>query len=350
MSCSFCSSGSQEGCIQGPNVPPDWTGIYDEYVNSPNCRHDPEGCEEKLHTYGNAVKTFCNTNCPDSVNECSNDFLANCYYQDGADTNACGVITGGGPGPGPPDELDCIQHCSTRTNGAGCEECAEGGCTDIGDGRGGCCDPDGAPSTSCTPCTPNCNGKQCGPNGCTKDNGAPGQCGTCSSGQTCNNAGQCETPCTPDCVGKNCGPNGCGGSCGACSKGTCNNKTGQCVFIPVTCNPNCVGKNCGPNGCGSTCGTCTGDKTCNTAGQCSVPFGGKGGTGRKIKGGCAGTRYGCCANKKTSKENKVGTNCPEYKEMVLILAICIPVFILLVILLIILLTRPKKGGRQGGRK
>ncbi|MBW2736677.1 MAG: hypothetical protein JRH20_30180, partial [Deltaproteobacteria bacterium] len=64
--------------------------------------------------------------------------------------------------------------------------------------------------------------------------------------------------CTPHCQGRFCGDNGCGGSCGMCSPvgETCN--AGQCV-----CLPNCSGKFCGDDGCGSQCGSCPADSSCD---------------------------------------------------------------------------------------
>ena len=61
--------------------------------------------------------------------------------------------------------------------------------------------------------------------------------------------GQCV--CVPDCQGKECGPDGCGGSCGECPgpQDFCMNDQCQCL-------PNCVGKQCGPDGCKGVCGEC----------------------------------------------------------------------------------------------
>ena len=59
-------------------------------------------------------------------------------------------------------------------------------------------------------CTPACEGKMCGKDGCG------GDCGECPGGQTCS-GGQCL--CVPDCQDKSCGDDGCGGSCGACDDG-----------------------------------------------------------------------------------------------------------------------------------
>ena len=66
-------------------------------------------------------------------------------------------------------------------------------------GSGGCyciqymCDQDPASccpdfKACCGTCTPDCNGKACGDDGCG------GQCGTCPDGETCNASGQCKAP------------------------------------------------------------------------------------------------------------------------------------------------------------
>ncbi len=158
----------------------------------------------------------------------------------------------------------------------------------------------------CQPCTPECNGKSCGNNGCGGSCGdcGPGtncqndhcvpvvnteiicgdgscqsgeNCGTCSdcsclAGQTCSN-GQCLNVCIFQCTGKACGDDGCGGSCGTCQAGqSCDN--GQCVSPTNTCTPSCqiqpgTPAPCGfPDGCGGLCpGPCVNPKTCNQ-GQC----------------------------------------------------------------------------------
>lgn len=107
------------------------------------------------------------------------------------------------------------------------------------------------PGDDTTTCTPACDGKVCGPDGCG------GTCGTCEPGVPCNN-GVCE--CTPDCAGKECGPDGCGGSCGECPEG------GTCD-MGICCVPDCDGKECGPDGCGGSCGACDGGFNCD-AGMC----------------------------------------------------------------------------------
>lgn len=66
---------------------------------------------------------------------------------------------------------------------------------------------------------------------------APSACGGSNAGA--DDAGSNEPPaCTPDCTGKQCGPNGCGGSCGSCDdKNDCTadscSASGQCEHVPV---------------------------------------------------------------------------------------------------------------------
>ena len=83
-------------------------------------------------------------------------------------------------------------------------------------------------------CTGNCNGKECGNDGCLNLEG----CGVCQKGGNCIN-NQCVYPCVPDCNEKECGQGepGCGNpdECGVCKKGSkCINN--QCVNDnPVFC-------------------------------------------------------------------------------------------------------------------
>lgn len=63
-------------------------------------------------------------------------------------------------------------------------------------------------------CTPTCEGRDCGDDGCG------GMCGECS-GDTplCTAQGVCEAECSPKCMDRVCGDDGCGGTCGACLEG-----------------------------------------------------------------------------------------------------------------------------------
>jgi len=190
-------------------------------------------------------------------------------------------------------------------------------------------DPSGSHPMQCDlSCQPDCNGKECGSDGCG------GTCGECNDNESCvsghclfscgsipvqgcceddlarwckdgilysedcgvdgcgwstslgkyacggvgnDPSGQvdkvCDYGCTPDCEGRECGPDGCGGTCGKCGLGHyCDD--GQCKLCV------CGGRECGDNGCGISCGTCDAGETC-LDGKC-VP-------------GCAGIpESGCC--------------------------------------------------------
>ena len=82
-------------------------------------------------------------------------------------------------------------------------------------------------------CTPQCTGKECGPDGCG------GSCGTCGSELTCDGSGHC-VACTPQCSGKQCGPDGCGGECGACGTGEVCDATGLCQEIGKSSGCSCA--------------------------------------------------------------------------------------------------------------
>ena len=107
----------------------------------------------------------------------------------------------------------------------------------------------------CLDCTANCQGRQCGPDGCG------GSCGQCENGLPCDPYGQC--PCVPYCYGRECGPDSCGGDCGTCEPGLSCTSGGDCV-----CLPNCAGKDCGSDGCGGACGQCQPGDVCAPDGQC----------------------------------------------------------------------------------
>ena len=119
-------------------------------------------------------------------------------------------------------------------------------------------------------CTPQCNNKTCGSDGCD------GVCGYCAYGEICSPEGKCTVDiCPKQCeaevdgglIPKECGIDGCGGYCGFCvaAGDFCGNDgfcyAGECV-------PECDGKQCGPDGCGSTCGFCQALEMCNDDAEC----------------------------------------------------------------------------------
>ncbi len=82
---------------------------------------------------------------------------------------------------------------------------------------------------SCVACVADCDGKECGDDGCG---------GECAPGcdpvtEVCNAEGQCVNACVPDCANKDCGPDGCGDVCGECEDGEACNPQQLCQA--VTC-------------------------------------------------------------------------------------------------------------------
>lgn len=118
----------------------------------------------------------------------------------------------------------------------------------------------------CGTCTPNCQGKQCGTDGCG------GSCGSCHTGQTCQN-GTCVTTgecgkdpahtCKDSCGGQGVGGCYCDSVCA--SKGDCCPDKAACCG---TCTPDCSGKECGSDGCLGSCGECPESDVCSPQGQC----------------------------------------------------------------------------------
>ncbi len=154
-----------------------------------------------------------------------------------------------------PDNGSCTGHCGSSAP-AGCY------CTATCADDGNCC----LDYQQKCGCTPDCAGKECGPNGCG------GSCGICSnsSKKFCSAAGQCTAACTPDCSGKTCGDDGCGGTCGACAAGSSCQWTQQCVPDAWKCDPSLYADHIACDcGCGAP------DSDCQTAGtsvfNCPLP-------------------------------------------------------------------------------
>ena len=74
--------------------------------------------------------------------------------------------------------------------------------------------------------------------------------------------------CLPECDGRQCGDDGCGGSCGTCFDFGGAVADGLCREDGTCCAQDCEGKLCGDDGCGGTCGKC-GDWGECTEGACS---------------------------------------------------------------------------------
>jgi len=211
-------------------------------------------------------------------------------------------------------------------------------------------DPSGTYPKDCpSQCTPSCDGKQCGSDGCGDS------CGNCQANQNCNNSGQCIAICTPNCNGKQCGDDGCGANCGTCTgeatcvSGQCQEPAGcgdvtfagkcegntllwckegtltefdcaslgnfeckaepdsnptsyDCLAVTGPCTPNCTGKSCGSDGCGGACGQCDDGQNCIND-NCETPVDPC--DGLTFQGCCDGQVLNWCENS-TKKELNCG--------------------------------------------
>jgi hypothetical protein len=141
--------------------------------------------------------------------------------------------------------VDCAGACTGKcgtVQGCDCGSC------DVGEECRG---------DSCPTCSPACDGKECGSDGCD------GTCGSCIEENICVE-GLCEMPCDPTCGMAECGDDGCGGSCGECSGQTyCND--GLCLS---SCSPQCEDRECGDDGCDGSCGDCPGAAPLCVEGVC----------------------------------------------------------------------------------
>ena len=212
-----------------------------------NCVHEPiltpECCQP------NCVGKECGTDgCGGVCGECSENeactAAAVCCHPE-CDSMECGPDScGGNCGQCNPGQVcyigECLNSGCYATEEPGCGGCPCQQCVCEMDGF--CCDTawddlcveECIECGGCGPsCVPNCDGKECGPNGCN------GTCGVCPPGEICTVDGICEG-CVPDCAGKVCGPDGCGGTCGSCEAGS------NC-HLPGVCISACDG--CEGNGC-----------------------------------------------------------------------------------------------------
>ena len=165
----------------------------------------------------------------------------------------------------------CGGECGVCAGGAVCQDAA---CTCVPEFETECCGDDvcwldscgvsggtaavcpfGCEAGECANCTPECAGKECGPDACG------GSCGKCTGQQEVCLAGLCT--CQPKCAGLACGPDGCGGVCGECA-----GAQDACVAGACICQPDCQDKVCGPDGCAGNCGQCLGSQDSCVDGAC----------------------------------------------------------------------------------
>ncbi|MEZ4269593.1 MAG: hypothetical protein R3F39_24810 [Myxococcota bacterium] len=165
--------------------------------------------------------------------------------------------------------------------------------------------PDSQPDATCTPA---CDGKTCGDDGCG------GTCGTCGDSETCGDDGVCVSvceqmlfDCVPDlalfaisfCPDPAIQPclalltadyqvNGCFDACPSlpipgfgdlCGAPECAGLVGQLAGFGLigdqcstcACTPVCDGKSCGDDDCGGECGVCDPEDVCTAEGLCESP-------------------------------------------------------------------------------
>ena len=209
------------------------------------CGQISDGCDGTLECGGCPTGAPCLANACACVPQCAGKTCGD----DGCG-GSCGSCGGGQAcTSGQCVSALCSGKCGSQNEqscGQGCKCYCDQACFQYGD----CCDDVCATCGASFPnncCTPKCDGKQCGDDGCG------GSCGKCTAGFECTDS-TC-TKCTPSCEGKQCGDDGCGGSCGTCAGGLTCDPAGQCA----ACVPSCAGKVCGDDGCGGSCGECTVD-------------------------------------------------------------------------------------------
>ena len=185
---ALCPPGSEVGlCPNNFMVPP--TGCCVE----PNVVRwcDEQGVLCQLDCQDVTTKSCCQTSLEPS---CCNAVIADCVCLN--DPFCCDIAW----------DSACVEQAQTTCGG--CEGCSPkpnvcGWQSTLG--RYGCqasatTEPTGVYPLACPACTPNCQGKQCGDDGCG------GSCGDCPNGSPCLVDGFCQGfECTPDCQGKQCG-------------------------------------------------------------------------------------------------------------------------------------------------
>jgi len=160
-------------------------------------------------------------------------FIASCGGDDGNADNSCSPSNPTGTCE---DGKVCKNGMCVKDEGSCTPDCSGKVCGD--DGCGGTCGTCNAGETC------DANGQcQAGNNACSPSN--PN--GTCEAGKVCKN-GHCvdDNNCTPDCNGKVCGDDGCGGTCGTCNAGETCNANGQCQASSQP-NPGELGGSCDQN-------------------------------------------------------------------------------------------------------
>jgi IPT/TIG domain len=181
---------------------------------------------------------------------CPGDCCGTCG--DGVCRAVCGETQDGCP-------ADCAGACGDGVcdqgeNPIDCElDCPRGSCGNR------VCEPGEDSSTCGDDCSNTCGDCVCQPEETYWT--CPEDCGFCGDGycfDTCpfmypaEDLASCfDDCCVPDCQGRDCGTNGCGGFCGDCPVNHVCQEGGLCLCVPA-----CEDNECGDDGCGGSCGVC----------------------------------------------------------------------------------------------
>jgi hypothetical protein len=228
------------------------------------------------------------TDCASCAAACGDDAGGpNCCLEDDQKCNGLKIVT---CADAYPDEDDCVCWQWPEEEGDDCEDPLQV-CQDLPDGSGACvcefltCDAGCCPTAAYTTCdgqgeccVPDCDGKECGEDGCG------GLCGVCPEDTFCvSDLGTCLTVCDNECTVP--GETKCQGNfafktCIEIQVGgepcmvwdadlTDCPAQNTCADGACACQPNCLGKNCGDDGCGGSCGSCgAAPNDCNPDGVC----------------------------------------------------------------------------------
>ncbi|MCB9738975.1 MAG: hypothetical protein H6747_06890, partial [Deltaproteobacteria bacterium] len=220
------------------------------------------------------------------------------------------------------------KECGPDGCGGTCGSCKDGGVCDDGTGKCitsegcfgapllGCCDGNKlmrcikpAPTSKATTEVDTCV------NGCgwSETEGAYSCNPTAGAAPDPNGNVPMACGCVGNCQGKQCGDDGCGGSCGSCAAGTiCKNgfkstDDGYVTQYCKACTASCSGKVCGDDSCGGSCGTCGAGKECDDTGACVDTPPAPTCQNTPWQGSCNGEKLQYCANGKIFVEDCAST-------------------------------------------
>lgn len=215
--------GSTDAGGDAVNPPSDATGTGDSYTVNPcwaeKCPTEVAACKADATCDGWAkcVKSGksadeCGTELKVSEVPAKFNEILNCGWKACADPNAGSCAA--------PGKNGAQNRCGQYDDNWKCN--CDDACTQFGD----CCaDKDSVCVGSVGTCKDQC-GQFLGKDVCNCDSECEGANDCCPDyKELCDNGGSC----TPACDGKQCGPDGCGGNCGSCPGGsTCNAGAGKC--------------------------------------------------------------------------------------------------------------------------